>query len=72
MPCSVSGVRRQAVQSQEITGLISNVWAFSEAVDETTEGFFSLNTQLPSNQNSPRRDYFKTKINPIPFALCFV
>lgn len=72
MPCSVSGVRRQDVQSQETTGLISNVWAFSEAVDETTEGFFSLNIKLPSNQNSPRRDRSKTKINLIPFALCFI
>lgn len=72
MPCSVSGVIRQDVQSQEITGLISNVWAFNEAVDETTKGFFSLNTQLFSNQNSPRRDHSKTKINFISFALCFV
>lgn len=42
------------------------------SVDETTEGLFSLNIQLPSNQNSPRRDHSKTKINLIPLALCFV
>lgn len=69
---SVSRVRKQDVQSREITGLISSAWAFSEAVDETTEGLFSLNIMLPSNQNSPRRDHFKTKINLIPLALCFV